>query len=217
MLAHMFDPVTRLYLGSVNADRSPLESGVFLLPANATFVAPPVGDASKPYRWDAASSSWEAGQEDTTSGVPEVAFRSSEDIIAEVKAKIDSTRECLATEGVSYKGVWWPTDIVSRWKYSNLLVILAEADYKHYPAWKVLGGNFCKLESSHDLRQILGEIMEQDLRLLAASENHKKNLYKVFDPENYDYTSNWPETFWHRLPIVANVSEPTGDENVNAD
>lgn len=212
MIAYMFDPDTHLYLGSVNADRSPLESGVFLLPANATFVAPP-GDTIKPYRWDADSSSWEEHYEIVASA-SEPVLRSKDEIIADVRAKIDAAREQFAAEGVYYKGVWWPTDLDSRWKYSNLLTLLAEADFEQYPAWKVLGGNFCKLESSHDLRQILGEIMEQDLRILAASENHKKNLYKVFDPENYDYTSNWPETFWHRLPIV---EAPTGEDDVNAD
>lgn len=216
MLAYMFDPVTHLYLGSVTADRSPLESGVFLLPANATFVAPS-GDINKPYRWDAASSSWEEGSYDITSSAVDLPPRSRDSILAEVRAKIDSAREQFAAEGIKYKGVWWPTDLASRWKYSNLIHILAEGDFEHYPAWKVLGGTFCKLESSHDLRQILGEIMEQDLRLLAASENHKKNLYKVFDPENYDYTSNWPETFWHRLPFVEDVATPTGEDDVNAD
>lgn len=212
MLAHMFDPDTHLYLGSVTADRSPLEPGVFLLPANATFVAPP-GDTSKPYRWDADSSSWEEHYEITTSA-SEPVLRSKDEIIADVKAKIDAAREQFAAEGVKYKGVWWPTDLASRWKYTNLVFVLSKADFEHYPSWKVLGGNFVKLEGSQDLRRILEEIAEQDLRLFAASENHKKNLYKVFDPENYDYTSNWPETFWHRLPTV---DAPTGEDDVNAD
>jgi hypothetical protein len=38
--AHSFDPLTGEHLGATLAQRSPLEDGVYLLPANATFVTP---------------------------------------------------------------------------------------------------------------------------------------------------------------------------------
>ncbi|MEN9658409.1 MAG: hypothetical protein RL571_1874 [Pseudomonadota bacterium] len=44
--AYSFDPLTGEYVGATLAQRSPLEDGVYLLPANATFSEPqePAGD-----------------------------------------------------------------------------------------------------------------------------------------------------------------------------
>lgn len=41
MLAHNYDPNTFLYVSSCDADESPLEPGVFLLPAHSTATEPP--------------------------------------------------------------------------------------------------------------------------------------------------------------------------------
>ena len=41
MKIHNYHPDTKLYTNTVEADESPLEPGVFLIPANATDIAPP--------------------------------------------------------------------------------------------------------------------------------------------------------------------------------
>ena len=46
------------FVGTVIADESPLEPGVFLIPGGCIDVAPPGGDAGDVHRWDASASEW---------------------------------------------------------------------------------------------------------------------------------------------------------------
>ncbi|MDW5417045.1 hypothetical protein R6242_10760 [Iodobacter sp. CM08] len=52
--AHSFDPATGEYLGATLAQRSPLETDVYLLPAGATFIAPKEPAAGKWPFWTGA-------------------------------------------------------------------------------------------------------------------------------------------------------------------
>ena len=55
--AHSFDPLTGEYVGATLAQLSPLENGVYLLPANATFNEPQAPVADKWPCW--TGSAWE--------------------------------------------------------------------------------------------------------------------------------------------------------------
>ena len=58
MKIYHYHPATRKYLYQDNADESPLEPGVFLLPAHATFVEPPCDVPSDSYiSW--SGNNWE--------------------------------------------------------------------------------------------------------------------------------------------------------------
>lgn len=57
VIAYGYDPITGEYTGEVNAWESPLEPGVFMLPADATFEAPPEAEDGKYRAWN--GSSWE--------------------------------------------------------------------------------------------------------------------------------------------------------------
>lgn len=41
MQVHHYDEITRVYLGSTPARQSPMEPGVWLVPAHATLIEPP--------------------------------------------------------------------------------------------------------------------------------------------------------------------------------
>jgi len=50
--AYSFHPTTGVFIGVEFAQESPLEPGVFLLPANASFVEPPRATEGKQAVWD---------------------------------------------------------------------------------------------------------------------------------------------------------------------
>lgn len=51
MIAYNYHPQTGIYLGQSEADESPLEPGVFLLPAHSTFQTPPDDVDGKQIVW----------------------------------------------------------------------------------------------------------------------------------------------------------------------
>lgn len=57
MKVYHYDPVTMIFCGESEADESPLEPGVFLIPAHATDQAPPSPSENEVVVWGA--SGWE--------------------------------------------------------------------------------------------------------------------------------------------------------------
>ena len=58
MEVYAFDPVTHEHLGTTVADESPLEKGVFHLPAHTTEVKPPEAEANKVAVYDPKNGEW---------------------------------------------------------------------------------------------------------------------------------------------------------------
>jgi len=52
MKIYHYSPDSRLYLGSSNADESPLEPGVYLIPAHATAIEPPSAEEGQEVVWE---------------------------------------------------------------------------------------------------------------------------------------------------------------------
>lgn len=59
MKIYSYDRVTGAYHGSANADESPMDPGVFLIPAFATTQAPPTAALGFEARFDSAADLWE--------------------------------------------------------------------------------------------------------------------------------------------------------------
>lgn len=55
MISYGFDSKTREYKGEINCQESPREPGKFLIPANATTVAPPEEQAGKARVWEGSA------------------------------------------------------------------------------------------------------------------------------------------------------------------
>lgn len=59
MFVYHWNPDTKVYVGSSEADESPLEPGVYLVPAFATLTVAPQTVANKHFLlWDEATKSW---------------------------------------------------------------------------------------------------------------------------------------------------------------
>ena len=57
MKVYNYDPFTRYYMGSEDADENPMRPGDYILPANATFVQPPKFSRGFIPKWN--NTSWE--------------------------------------------------------------------------------------------------------------------------------------------------------------
>lgn len=87
-----FDPVTRALRGESVADESPLEPGVFLIPANATGLVPPAVPAGKYAAFDGER--WQLL--DDVGPVPEVIAETPEQTIARYEAALDAHLDATA-------------------------------------------------------------------------------------------------------------------------
>ena len=59
MKAYLFNPETRVYLGEGFVDDALVKSGSFVIPANATTVAPPTGGWGHEMTFDPEAQCWE--------------------------------------------------------------------------------------------------------------------------------------------------------------
>ena len=58
-VVHHYHPISYIHIGASQADESPLEPGVFLIPAHATLTAPDsIPDEGKCNVWDQATHTW---------------------------------------------------------------------------------------------------------------------------------------------------------------
>lgn len=104
-------------MGEGTADESPLEPGVYLVPANATTTAPPTAMSGKVRVW---RGEWVF--EDVQAGKP-TQDPEYEPTLEEVKAakltRIRAARHAVEFGGMVYNGVMYDSDATARAKYSE--------------------------------------------------------------------------------------------------
>lgn len=99
MQIYNYDALTGEYIGETTADESPLEPGIFLIPANATTTAPPNTQAGKTINFQ--NGAWvfidipvlEPEPEPQTK--PEVKPKSLVDAIIEDQAELTKLKQAL--------------------------------------------------------------------------------------------------------------------------
>lgn len=109
MKIYHYHPETQEYLGEGLADESPLEPGVWLIPAHATEAAPPPPVAGKTRHIEGGA--WVYRDVPPPPSPPE---KTTEEIKAEARRQIEAERDAKLAEGVLWNGKRWHMDDVMR-------------------------------------------------------------------------------------------------------
>lgn len=103
---------------------------------------------------------------------------------------IASERDRRSLEsGVKVNGVWFHTDVLSRSKYTNVLLTGAAID-----GWKAMGGVFVRLDTPL-ARLVAQAIATNDTAIFEAAQAHRAALEASPHPEQYDWHGGWPITY----------------------
>lgn len=109
MKIYHYHSETLEYVGEGQADESPLESGVWLIPAHATKAVPPSPVEGKTRHFEGGA--WVYRDVPPPPSPPE---KTSEEIKAEARRQIEVERDAKLAEGVLWNGRRWHMDDVMR-------------------------------------------------------------------------------------------------------
>lgn len=114
-------------------------------------------------------------------------------IKAEIWERIKEKRDFLTKNG-GYKvgNKWYHSDEFSRTQQLGL--VLLGANIPAGTKWKTMDGSFVNMTQTL-AGQILSAAAASDLAFFQAAELHKAAMEASTDPENYDFSSGWPDTY----------------------
>ena len=98
------DPATGVYLGTSQADESPLEPGEFLIPAHAVTIAPPAVAAGERARW--SGSVWIAEPIPAPPAQPAPPVPTDGELAAAALVKTDAVAVRCFKAGVAFPADW---------------------------------------------------------------------------------------------------------------
>ncbi|MGE4448558.1 MAG: hypothetical protein AB7E15_09705 [Azospira sp.] len=196
-----YDPATGIFTGADVARESPMEPGVFLIPANATTEPPPeCGDDQRPVFREGA---W------VVEGIPQQEQPPQptlEELQASCWARIKALCDGLQSGGVKVGTKWYHSDVDSRIKYIGLkdqardLLAAGQPDSTRLQKlgqdvrWKTMDGSFIYLTVKH-VFDIVNAVGDLDAAAFAAAETHRVAMEASADPAAYDFSVGWPATF----------------------
>lgn len=187
-------------IGATEADESPLEPGVFLLPAGARDVAPPTVPPGQRARLVGDDFIFE----DIPVPVPEEPGppMSADQVWQRIKEK----RDIVKASGVKVGTKWYHTDTDSRIQHLVLkdqardLVAAGLPDTARLQKlgqdvrWKTMDGSFIYLTVKHAF-DIVAAVGDLDAAAFAVAETHRTAMESSADPAFYDFSGDWPEIF----------------------
>ena len=205
MRIYHYDHVTGEFLGAGSADPSPLEPDVYLIPANATDIAPPECGAGERSVFRAAA--WNIEAIPNPEPIPEP---TPEEIKARAWVAIKAERDRRKSGGFKVKvgssNKWFHSDADSRIQHLGLkdmardliagggamtdkLTILGQT-----VKWKTMDGSFVDVSTqvAFDIVAAAGDL---DAQLFVAAETHKAAMEASADPASYDYSTGWPKIY----------------------
>ena len=113
-LVYHYHPHTFAYVGATEADESPLEPGVFLVPAYATRTpAPDAVQEGHTLSWNEADGAWQETLLPVPEAVPEAVPETLPDALTQVRAERNARLQAVDwvairffTQGVPYPAEW---------------------------------------------------------------------------------------------------------------
>lgn len=189
------------FVGPVVADESPLELGVFLLPALAVDAPPPVMTPGTRARWNGE------GFE-----VTDIQYPNPEppETIAEAKNRvwreIMAERDLRKSGGVKIEEKWFHSDDSSRIQHLGLkdqardMITAGLPDTTRLQKlgadvrWKTMDGSFIYLTVRHAF-DIVAAVGDLDALAFTAAEVHRMAMESCADPSAYDFSAGWPDIY----------------------
>lgn len=184
-----YDPNSGAFTTEAAADPSPLEQGVFLIPAFATDVAPPTTGANQVAFYSGGG--W------TVKNIPAPIVPTPAALLAAAKADkwtaIKAERD-RRIQGGGYKvgTKWYHSDTFSRTQQIGL--VMMGASIPANTPWKTMDGTTVTMTQAL-AGQIFGGAAASDIAIFAAAEAHKAAMEASADPAVYDLSGGWPKAY----------------------
>lgn len=109
-----------------------------------------------------------------------------------VWSEIQAIRDYRKGRGVKVGAYWFHTDPDSRIQHLGLNML--GANMPPGIMWKTMTGAFVEMTQSL-AGQIFVGISIKDTQTFGVAETHRANMLASATPEDYDYSTNWPQIF----------------------
>lgn len=184
---YQYDQDTGAFVGTDLARESPLEPGVFLIPAGATETAPPA--CSEGERPVFKNGDWVIAVTPTPTPDP---LPTPEEIKAEKWKGIKAERDRRKVGGVKVGAKWFHSDDASR--IQQLALVMMGAGLPAGLQWKTMDGSFITMTPALAQQVFTGQAAS-DQAIFAVAEQHRVAMEASADPAAYDFSTGWPKVF----------------------